>query len=300
MAAIGLSCVGAAFGTSGPNDGLILALILGTPLLSLPLIRRRRAWAALALNASTFPLVFRVQDPSWRGFAAAMPLFSAVKGYDLARHMPQHPPTLHYAALLMLPNPCGAQRVAYAEVVTRNDVTELLCKALPGLGLGYAALTRTSHWFVRCTAAGVIGMMGLTALNTYYRLLFLLCRRRVECVMDAPWRATSLQEFWGRRWNRPIHATFHRVVFLPLRRAVPGTVAALGAFTASGTFHALLVAGMGGTAEQCAATAAFFLAQWALLGLERAFALRGWLWTAGSLAVTAPLFLHPILEINGI
>ena len=52
-------------------------------------------------------------------------------------------------------------------------------------------------------------------------------------------------------------------------------------------------------AGQFTATAAFVVAQWALLGVECAFALRGWLWTAGSLAITVPLFLQPVLEING-
>jgi Membrane bound O-acyl transferase family len=74
------------------------------------------------------------------------------------------------------------------------------------------------------------GMIATTVLLTGYKC---------ETVMENPmFTATSPSEFWGKRWNRVIHAALKRGVYIPLRKhQVSQALAAGGAFLASGLFH---------------------------------------------------------------
>jgi predicted DCC family thiol-disulfide oxidoreductase YuxK len=94
--------------------------------------------------------------------------------------------------------------------------------------------------------AGWIAMIGATFIlhfGTFHVLS--LCWRRLGVdampVMRNPLRATSLGEFWGRRWNTAFHELASRFTFTPMRQRWGVTAATLGTFVASGLIHELVI-----------------------------------------------------------
>lgn len=63
----------------------------------------------------------------------------------------------------------------------------------------------------------------------------------VERLFDRPWAATSLREFWGRRWNRAFSAVARERVYRPVARLRGRTAGLLAAFVFSGLVHELLL-----------------------------------------------------------
>ena len=55
--------------------------------------------------------------------------------------------------------------------------------------------------------------------------------------MHAPILATSLGDFWGRRWNLAFRDLAHSYIFRPLIRRTGPAAATLAAFVASGVIH---------------------------------------------------------------
>jgi hypothetical protein len=104
--------------------------------------------------------------------------------------------------------------------------------------------------------AGALGMAGLVLTLHFGAFELLSCawrRAGVDAVpiMRMPWRATSLAEFWGRRWNTAFRDLTHAGLFAPLRgRIGAGPALAIG-FLCSGVVHEAVVsipagAGYGG------------------------------------------------------
>jgi Membrane bound O-acyl transferase family len=120
---------------------------------------------------------------------------------------------------------------------------------------------------------------------------------------DAPHRASSLADFWGRRWNRLVGGYFREVCFPAWRERWGTTRAALLVFLASAMLHFVPTTFAAGVAAG-SKMAAFFLVHGFALQVERRFAktiypgaLR--LWTWGLFVLTMPLFVEPLLEALG-
>lgn len=70
----------------------------------------------------------------------------------------------------------------------------------------------------------------------------------LESPSNEPYMATSLQDFWGRRWNLVVTNTLRHTIYQPLRRAVEPTIgvkrapllAVVATFLVSGLMHELL------------------------------------------------------------
>ena len=60
-------------------------------------------------------------------------------------------------------------------------------------------------------------------------------------IMAAPLRATSLGEFWGRRWNLGFRQLSHELIFRPLHRRLGTDAAGLLVFAVSGLIHDLVI-----------------------------------------------------------
>jgi len=59
--------------------------------------------------------------------------------------------------------------------------------------------------------------------------------------MQAPLSATSLSDFWGRRWNLGFRQLTHRLIFQPARMRSGVVAATLLSFFASGAIHELVI-----------------------------------------------------------
>jgi alginate O-acetyltransferase complex protein AlgI len=153
--------------------------------------------------------------------------------------------------------------------------------------------------------AGWIGMVGMI-LFLHFGLFDLLSigwrALRVDArpIMDAPLRATSVSEFWGRRWNAAFNDLALRLVFRPAVSRVGIAGATLLAFLVSGLIHELVISlpASGGYGLP----AGYFLAQGLGVLMERssmgkALGLRagvpGWLFAMIVVAGPAFWLFHP-------
>ena len=114
-------------------------------------------------------------------------------------------------------------------------------------------LGATLIWAIARTAlpghpllAGWLGMVGLMFALHFgaFHLLSLFWRNigvNAMPVMRNPLRASSLTEFWGRRWNTAFHELATRFTFRPLRPAAGATGATLLVSLLSGLIHELVI-----------------------------------------------------------
>jgi alginate O-acetyltransferase complex protein AlgI len=117
----------------------------------------------------------------------------------------------------------------------------------------------------------------------------------VEPPFRAPWRAASLHEFWGRRWNVPFSELTAAAVFRPLATGAGARIALLLSFLFSGLLHEVAIslpvrAGYGGPM-------AYFALHGLLMTLERRRGAFGRLGTWAAVVIPVPLLFHrPFLE----
>jgi len=77
-----------------------------------------------------------------------------------------------------------------------------------------------------------------------FDLLCLAWRRagvNVQPIMRAPLRATSLTDFWSRRWNTAFNTLAHQFIFKRLARRHGIIFATLGTFSISGLVHEAVI-----------------------------------------------------------
>jgi hypothetical protein len=119
---------------------------------------------------------------------------------------------------------------------------------------------------------GIAGIVLFLHFGVFHLLSCIWRRAGVDAppIMDRPLAATSVNDFWARRWNTAYRDLVHRYIFLPLSRWLGAALAMVGAFAVSGLVHELVItvparAGYGGPT-------AFFLLQAAAFLLERSAA----------------------------
>jgi D-alanyl-lipoteichoic acid acyltransferase DltB (MBOAT superfamily) len=184
-----------------------------------------------------------------------------------------------------------------------RDWSIALLKTLFGAALLWtlAPMVPDAHRLVK----GWIGMIGLILLLHFgfFHLLSLFWQSvgiEARPVMNSPTKATSLSEFWGRRWNSAFNCFVHDKVFRPLYRPLGAAGATMCVFLVSGLIHDLIISVPAGAGYGLPTL--YFLVQGAGLLFERSrvggklglrHGLRGW---AFVLLVTAtPTFwlFHP-------
>ena len=154
--------------------------------------------------------------------------------------------------------------------------------------------------------AGWVGMAGIILIlhfGTFHILSLVWRSAGVEArpIMQAPLLATSLSDFWGRRWNLGFRQLTHRLIFTPARARLGTSAALLLAFLVSGLIHDLVISlpARGGYGLP---TSYFVLQGFGVLlerspsgeelGLGSGF--RGWLFAAVFAVVPACLLFHPL------
>jgi alginate O-acetyltransferase complex protein AlgI len=158
------------------------------------------------------------------------------------------------------------------------------------------------------------GLIGVAFLRLFagFDLLALIYRGLgfpVEKPFVNPAAATSLRDFWGRRWNRFMSGLQRDLLFLPLARCVGVMAATLAVFLYSGVLHefvsVLAGSGYGGPTAYFLIQGAAFLFEGTGFGQRILFRapLIGRLWTAlvviGPIALVAPpaLLLDVIVPV---
>lgn len=119
-------------------------------------------------------------------------------------------------------------------------------------------------------------------------------------IMHKPVLATSLADFWGRRWNLAFRDLMHQFVLRPLVPRVGSSRALLAVFLVSGLIHDLVIsyAARGGWGLPTV----YFLVQGSAVLFERSSraarwglgkGVRGWLFAAAVVVLPAGLLFHP-------
>jgi Membrane bound O-acyl transferase family len=93
---------------------------------------------------------------------------------------------------------------------------------------------------------GWVGMLGIILVMHFgtFHILSLLWRSAgvdAHPIMQAPLSATSLSDFWGRRWNLGFRQLTYRLIFQPARSRSGVVTATLLSFFASGLIHDLVI-----------------------------------------------------------
>ncbi len=117
-----------------------------------------------------------------------------------------------------------------------------LTKTLLGATLLWVCARQAGHGLL----AGWIGMVGFIFLLHFglFALLSLFWQSHVidaPPLMKCPIAATSLHDFWGRRWNAGFRDIVFALFFYPLARRLGVTAAALATFVLSGLIHELVI-----------------------------------------------------------
>jgi len=151
---------------------------------------------------------------------------------------------------------------------------------------------------------GWTGMIGLIFVLHFGLFHLLSCGWRsvgvdAQPLMDWPIAATSLGEFWGRRWNRAFRDLAFRFLFRPLTRKVGAAWGLMTGFLVSGLVHDAVISipaggGYGGPTLFFLVQGAGMLAQRSApgrrLGMDRGSG--GWLSTAACLLLPVTVLFH--------
>ncbi|EJD50974.1 hypothetical protein AURDEDRAFT_112049, partial [Auricularia subglabra TFB-10046 SS5] len=218
------------------------------------------------LGAQATPAVEREQSVhkphrSWGAFVGlrdAIELLCAVRGigWDFGSGTGLHVPTPTRPL----------ERSAFLRATIRStilsflvlDHLEAFLKLWPGVNqpaggsIFYADLPPLERYAVSTTLHTCTGFAFLAGFQMCYDLLTLIAvtflRHSPESwppVWDEPWKATSLHEFWARRWHQLLRQTFLVCGGYPLGLLFGRVGIVLGSFAASGAFHDLGMYAMG-------------------------------------------------------
>ena len=265
--------------------------------------RRRKAPIALL-----FPLTAAwVLVPQLTPFAAmcciALSLFGLIKLHTLLHHTAKHqvPVVSDQIAWFFAWPGLNASRF-----FTRTDCTTAtprewvfaFAKTIFGGSLFFFAAPAilANHQLT----AGWVALVGVVFMLHFgsFHLLALYWRtkgRNVRPIMNAPILATSVSDFWSKRWNLAFRDYAHPFLFEPLARKWSPVSAVIVGYTFSGVVHelAISVPAKGGYGLPTL----YFTLQGLAILLERKAGLkggtRGWCWTFLATAPGALLLFHP-------
>ena len=128
-------------------------------------------------------------------------------------------------------------------VPTRRQWLEAIAMAALGAGLIWGVVRALAWW---SDLAAWVAMAGLIFVGHFGLLELLSCAWRscgilARPLMDHPWRAATLADFWGRRWNTAFRDLAYRLVLMPVSRRAGSTAGLLAVFLFSGLVHDLVI-----------------------------------------------------------
>jgi len=231
-------------------------------------------------------------------------LWCAVRGADFALDQPLEGFWVRLVHLVILVDTRLITR-CQRRFDARSAVTFVAAIAIVFAALWLVSEARTlegwQHYALRWFAGGfMLAPAAFAAIDACSRVIGTAAGFAIPPINDAPLLATSLNEFWSKRWNRVVSKILYDRCYKPLAK-YGTTVALFATFAASAALHAWII-GILLDAVGAASWAAFFLAQPLLILVERRLRVRrwrpalGWLWTMATLALLSPLFTEPLLR----
>ena len=279
----------------------------------------RRAGRAVVLGATwVSPLLTRGPGPAQLVLGVLVGFLGIRMAALGARVRPGRagPGAVVIAWRMLLPEPLLVRRAVALPrptwVIVRGLLASALCVGL--LVAGNAV--RLWHWsrFADDMLVFVEVAIGASGIHELIVGLAALGGHQVLGLQDNPHLASSLTQFWGRRWNRLVQGNLDRAFFRPYARRRSFTAGTLLAFTASGIMHVVAVLDAGPpalTLGPAAIVMAFFwLHALLVLGERSGGVLRGadrgpglfWrrLRTGVLFAVLSPLLLDPFATVANV
>ena len=138
------------------------------------------------------------------------------------------------------------------------DIVEAIIKLIPGVGdpfggsIFFAHLPILTRYIVSTSIHVLTGLAFVAGFGMVYDLITLFAVTLLShspsawpAVMDNPWAAQSLHEFWAKRWHQLLRQTFLVFGGFPGRKIAGNVGLVLGTFLASGFFHECTILAMG-------------------------------------------------------
>lgn len=178
--------------------------------------------------------------------------------------------------------------------------TRTIISAVMKILCGAFALFALARLVSNSLLAGWLGMIGMILILHFgvfdlAAVAWRIAGINAKPIMHAPIKATSLNEFWGRRWNGAFNQLVVNVFFRRLTRSIGTVQATLIAFLISGLIHELVIS-LPARAGYGLPTAYFLVQGWGVIaqrhvGLRRGIG--GWLFTMVIAAGPAFWLFHP-------
>ncbi|MDX1479518.1 MAG: membrane bound O-acyl transferase family-domain-containing protein, partial [Saprospiraceae bacterium] len=178
----------------------------------------------------------------------------------------------------------GVSRIAIGVAVIWG--LRMLAPQSPGTGIQSALVALTL-----LVALSLVLHFGMLRINT---AVLRYLGYPVPVLFKRPYLSRSLREFWGRRWNIPFVEMTSSIVYRPLRRYLPVTIALFATFLFSGLLHEIAISV---SVKACyGLPLIYFLIQALAMLLEDHFKFRGSLWVLAMLLPLPILFHTPFMQ----
>lgn len=267
-----------------------------------------RGWLPLVLLPAAVLLLVPADWPRWAFMGLlAVALYAGCKWLTWRRASQTDVPAWrHVGYLLFWPGFDAAAFLGRGARVTKPAISEW-CFAATKFAIGVILVWGVvrlvpTQWDV---VQGWLGMIGCVFVLHFGLMHLLSCLWRAlgidaKPLMNWPIAATSLADFWSRRWNTAFRDLTYHYVFVPLRSVVsPAWALAIG-FLASGIVHDLVISlpargGWGGPTIYFVIQGLGLLAERSRIGrsLGLARGWRGWLFAMAVLVAPAYWLFHP-------
>lgn len=290
---------------------VIVAAGYGITHLRRPVLARSSAWALAAAAFAVTERLTSTQSPALRMVAIVLALLWALKSVVSVEERLTSGVVLPWRAWLAFAVAWFGMRPADFATLSGKalrGVRELAARGAVRLLFGVllvvaARLAWHSNFHLALVAALLLPGLSLILHFGIFNLLAALWRwRGADCqpLFRAPLLATSLSDFWSRRWNLGFFQMASRAVFRPLRPLLGVRGATVAVFLFSGLLHELAIsvpvrAGFG-------LPTLYFALHAIAVPLEKRLAAAGrsvdrvpWLgrlWTAAWLLLPLPLLFH--------
>jgi len=268
--------------------------------------RRRRLAILSAISAAGVPWLAPADVPLLRGGLAVWTTWSLGRVIDLVSELHDRSFAArlwHIFGLIDTRQTTWASPAVDIKALGKTFAYAVLAIAGLMIAIDVApSFDGTWYWYVRWLGGALFFYSLADAVEGGVRTLYRAAGIVVPRQHVLPIVSRSVQEFWGKRWNRAVGAWLRMHCFLPFARRQQIRTGLAAAFCASAVFHAYFTwVAVGGV--MALAMVVFFLIQGVCVLLELWAGVARWnplfahLWTVVAVLGCSPLFIEPLLRI---